>query len=289
MRMRKILGKTIIKQLQEENRTNLCKFIIVDIFFLPKLTLKHFFSLLFFPSLFSNKRWSNIIVTLGKPRIKLGIKPDYPELSNQDLPETLAITVKDFYNECYRIANIEKQTYQKRSPLSFAHYINVERVMEEYVQNREEEPESAVNSFEHSFFSDQCIENEEQLKWFLMAFSEVGFQFKEGDDEKEAAEERQQKYITEGNEKPKVGENTEIVMDQLNTIIWKGYLNQYVDTDNQFHEGLPDAPEGDHYQMSFNYIQDHPDETKLKTYDLSMVGKRKNKKKKKINKSQNFL
>jgi len=182
----------------------------------------------------------------------------------------------------YRLANIEEKNYTKRSPLSFARYINVERVMEEYIQNREEVRESNVNSFDHTTYASQCIENEEQLKWFLMAFSEVGFKFKVGDVEKEEAGDRDLEYnVLNGrwidNEKPKVGETTEIGYKENEDgsaetdliPIWTGYLNQFVDEDNQFDEGSDPIVDGE--LDSFNYIQDHKDEKKLKTFDLGVL------------------
>ena len=187
------------------------------------------------------------------------------------LPEILAITVEDFYKECYRIANTEKNNHCKRSPLSFARYINVKKVMVEYIQNKEECPESSVNSFDHNTFSHECIENEEQLKWFLMAFVEVGFEYNadtEIDVKSSSSDDSGSSSSSDEEEK-------------TDSPKYSGSLNQYVDEDNQFDEGMiqTDFRSSNWYetvtndqfadQFSFNYIQDHPDETKLKTYDLS--------------------
>mgnify|MGYP001440373694 CR=1 FL=1 len=239
---------------------------------------------------------------------------DFENMTTDGKPK-LSITVEDFYKEMYRLANIEEKNYTKRSPLSFARYINVERVMEEYIQNREDVEESNVNSFDHTTYAPQCIENEEQLKWFLMAFAEVGFKFKVGDVEKEKAEAqndtRSRQYTYNGffpginslhknrlskvrnefiNEKPSPGLfrkkpitteiGYEVVQDGKNEVvqdgsaetdlipIWTGYLNQFVDKDNQFYEGS--NPMNDGELDSFNYIQDHKDESRL-IYSLTLT------------------
>ena len=221
---------------------------------------------------------------------------DFENMTTDGKPK-LSITVEDFYSEMYRLANIEEKNYTKRSPLSFARYINVERVMEEYIQNREEVRESNVNSFDHTTYASQCIENEEQLKWFLMAFAEVGFKFKVGDKEKEEAEDHDPPYTYTYNgffpgskvrnefinEKPSPGLfrkkpiTTEIGYEQNEDEvvqngsaetdlipIWTGYLNQFVDEDNQFDEGSDPIVDGE--LDSFNYIQDHKDESTVNLF-----------------------
>ena len=152
--------------------------------------------------------WNNLIVAFGKPRNKLGVPPSdfnphalntpgitrfydsekdrstqfdaYEAMKKKRYASNkeLSISVADFYEECYRLADIEQTSYCKKSPLSFARYIDAQRVVTEYIENLYEVEESNVNSFDHSTFSDNCIENEEQLKWFLMAFVEVGFEYK---------------------------------------------------------------------------------------------------------------
>ena len=133
-----------------------------------------------------------------------------------------------------------------------------------------------------------------------MAFAEVGFKFKVGDKEKEEAEDHDPPYTYTYNgffpgskvrnefinEKPSPGLfrkkpitteiGYEVVQDGKNEVvqdgsaetdlipIWTGYLNQFVDKDNQFYEGS--NPMNDGELDSFNYIQDHKDESTVNLF-----------------------